>query len=373
MKNNDRFPKLTHFATDELFRREREQTAMFQHALGPSFALQEQLNALKGPIARFAEMQNSKLFRDIERAGKMHADHFKFINQLVTPQWHSAVRDAATRLSLYDGGVTEQLRSLSTRFDADILATSKMLHGRDGLIASAIAAANWQDQWKSLADRISPSLAAFRIIAEQTLTLELVTLRASEQFDGNVAQYLAEQAVEAHKLAAELAVSDTPKESARIFIDFVGAFAAIFDHFKGNTIEELRRLGLINLLLIAMTVMSLPQLQPDAKMSSEEKQHYAKLQSEIASLKGKIQEFVETESLLSEAFISSLPRGKLNRPSNIRQAPERDAPRIMIAEPETAIAIIRSQGRWKEIVFRDPLTDQLSQGWVYGASVTKYD
>lgn len=373
MKKNDPFAKITHSAADEFFRREREQAAMIKRALGPSFALQEQVKALESPFAKFAEMQNSGIFREIERARKLHADQFKSINQLMTPHWQSAVRDAATTLSLYDGGVSEQLRSLSTRFDSGILATSKMLQEQNSIIASAIGAARWQDQWKALAEQISPNLSAFRIIAERALTLELATLRASEQHFETAAQYLAEHAIEAQRLAEALVATDTPEESAQLFIAFVGALAAIFDHFKGNTFEELRKLGLVGLCLIAMTIMSLPQLQPDPEMSAEERQQYSELHSELQSLKGIMQEFVDTESSLNEAFISSLPRGELMRRSNIRRAPHRNAPKIIVAEPATLIAIIRSEGRWKEIVFRDPLTEQLSKGWVYGTSVSVFD
>ena len=64
-------------------------------------------------------------------------------------------------------------------------------------------------------------------------------------------------------------------------------------------------------------------------------------------------------------YVASLPRGELARKANIRSGPSGSAARIMVADAGTPIAVVKSEKRWRLVVYRDPLTEQLAQGWVY--------
>lgn len=61
----------------------------------------------------------------------------------------------------------------------------------------------------------------------------------------------------------------------------------------------------------------------------------------------------EADAKASKAFLDTLPRAEIVRDAALRRKPER------------AVSNEKAQGRWRLIVFRDPLLTELSRAWVY--------
>ncbi|PHR21609.1 MAG: hypothetical protein COA41_00410 [Sphingopyxis sp.] len=371
MKNKNPFGLSSTNGIEDFYRREREQALMLKRALGPASVLQEQMDARKSPLKQFAELQNSGVLSAVEQARKLHADQFQSINQLMAPNQFSAIRETALALSKQNDSLTNQLKLLAQSFDTGILATAKAMQEQKGVLSAAMAATQWQSQWKILAEQFSPNVSAIRTIAERAMFLDVAMLRATanNHIQTVSTQWVAEQAIEAQNIVEALAQAETADESARLFIAFVSIISAIFSHFKENTVEELRSAGLVSVLVFALAIMALPQLQPEASMSEDERAAYSELQSSVDALHDDLGKILEAENALDESFISDLPRGEILRRASIRHKPERTGQRLAILDGGVPIAIVEKEGRWFRIVYRDPLANQLTQGWVYGTLV----
>lgn len=366
MTSDDPFGRRPHSVVEEFYRREKQRSDLIKQALGPTYALQQQMNALKPHLGLMSEMQNAGILGAVDQARKLHAEEFRSLNLLMSSQRLSGVTQAAMALSQHNDGLLSNIRNLSRSFDTGILATAKALQGNNSVLAAAMAASKWQDQWKSLAEQLSPGLLALRATAERAMILDMATLRATaEHLHGSAAYIAAQQVIEAQELAEALTHAETPDESAKLFVAFVAAIAGIFKALGDNTVDELRRQGLLGLLVITMTIMALPQLQPDPGMTAEEQQAYSELQEKVDDLQDSLRELIEAEGELSGEYVASLPRGELARKANIRSGPSGSAARIMVADAGTLIAVVKSEKRWRLVVYRDPLTEQLAQGWVY--------
>jgi len=374
MSNQNPLGKSAASAILELMRRERERTDLMKRALGPASDLQKQLEALKNPLARYAEMQKSSVFGQVQEAMRLYPDTFKNLRYIANPHWASALQETALAISRQGDDIRKKLGLLSISLDSSILRTAQALHSQNAILATALAANKWQDQFKALSEQLTPSLMAFRATAERMAMLDMQTLRATaEQWQSSAAQTAAQQAIEAQYLIEAFAHTDSPEEGAKIFAAVVALIATMVAHFKGNTVEELRKAGLIQILsILSMIIAFMPGDTPQG-LTPDQQRSFAEMRSEIESLQGQIHELRETENTLNEAYVSDLPRAELARKSNIRRAPSKEAPKVLIADPGTLVAVVRSAGRWKLVVFRDPLTDQLSQGWVYNQSVTMLD
>ncbi|MFD1960456.1 SH3 domain-containing protein [Novosphingobium panipatense] len=49
----------------------------------------------------------------------------------------------------------------------------------------------------------------------------------------------------------------------------------------------------------------------------------------------------------------------------MRREPQGKAQILMRGDAGTLLAVKDSRGKWRLVVYRDPLTDQLSEGWVF--------
>lgn len=371
MKSKDPFDLSATKRIEDFYLLERKQALMLKRALGPASVLQEQMDAMKSPLKQLAELQNSGVLSAAEQARKLHADQFQSINKIMSTNQFSSIRDTALALSKQDDSLTNQLKMLSRSLDTGILATAKAMQEQKGVLTAAMAATQWHSQWKILAEQFSPNISAIRTIAERAMFLDVATLRATANNHIQTAstQWVAEQAIEAQTIAEALAQAETADDSARLFIAFVSVLSAIFSRLKDNTAEELRNMGLVSIFTIALAIMALPQLQSDSAMSEDERFAYAELQSSMNALQEDLGKILEADVALDQSYVADLPRAEILRKASIRYKPERSGQRLAVLNAGDPIAIIKREGRWYQIIYRDPLANQLTQGWVYGTLV----
>jgi hypothetical protein len=109
-------------------------------------------------------------------------------------------------------------------------------------------------------------------------------------------------------------------------------------------------------------------LQPN--QSAQQHATFAELNHKYEDLKEQTQRLREAEARAEEAYVANLPRAELARDATLRRKPERAGEIVLKAPKGMVLAIEKSEGRWRRVVFRDPLSDQLSRAWVYATAVT---
>ncbi len=77
----------------------------------------------------------------------------------------------------------------------------------------------------------------------------------------------------------------------------------------------------------------------------------------------------EASALTEIARINELPRAYVRDVANVRVAPEQKAERLARLRQDTMVAIEAKKGRWLRIIYADPLTEELAEGWVWGGSI----
>ena len=68
-------------------------------------------------------------------------------------------------------------------------------------------------------------------------------------------------------------------------------------------------------------------------------------------------------------YVSNLPGGMVARRAYVRKRPDGSAKRIVTLHEGAPVAVVESQGRWRKVIYRDLLTDELRDGWVWGGSI----
>lgn len=370
MKNDDILGRRTVSPVDKFLEEERRRADLISRALGATSNLQKQFDALSRPLQQIASLQSSGAFGSIERLLESQRKQSKSLEQLMTPQWASAVQKSAIEMSRYNDVVNERLLSLGKSLDTGILNTAAILRTQDSALVAAMAATKWNEQFKTLAERLSPSLAVLASTIDSMAVLDAMVLRASadRQSDG-IVHAAVQKTVEAQQIIEALAKVDNPEEGILLLSSFFDLVSSLFNRFGENTIEELRKLGLFGLLAIVAAILTIFPREPTLGMTAEQRQAFTDVREQLDALQDDLRSIDEAEIALSESFVAKLPRGEITKRSNIRVSPTKAAARILVAQEGMVVGVIRTHGRWRLIAFRDPLTDQLSQGWIYGNSV----
>jgi len=88
------------------------------------------------------------------------------------------------------------------------------------------------------------------------------------------------------------------------------------------------------------------------------------------------QQMLEIEAAIAEASvlaeltrINTLPRAYVRNAVNIRKASYQKAERIARLGQNSILAIEEKKGRWLRVIYADPLTQELAEGWVWRGSV----
>ena len=72
-------------------------------------------------------------------------------------------------------------------------------------------------------------------------------------------------------------------------------------------------------------------------------------------------------------YISDLPRGQIISVGNVREHPDGSSKRIAVLEHGSPVAVSERRKRWLRVIFRDPLTDALAEGWLWAGSAQMLD
>lgn len=143
----------------------------------------------------------------------------------------------------------------------------------------------------------------------------------------------------------------------------------IFSTFGDNTLKELRNVGAIALIGFIMTVYGIYKEVVPADLTPAEQKVHAEMKVQVETLQEKIDKIIAANQKADEAYVANLPRAELKRDAPIRREPQGKAQILMRGDAGTLLAVKDSRGKWRLVVYRDPLTDQLSEGWVFAPAV----
>ena len=130
-------------------------------------------------------------------------------------------------------------------------------------------------------------------------------------------------------------------------------------------------MGLVGFISFVTGVLSLYSLIPQQPTQSpQDKAAFAQLNEKVDQLQEEARHYYEVTAEGEQRYVANLPRAELTRDATFRRRPRRDGEVVLKAAKGMEVAIARAQGRWRLVVFRDPLSNQLAQAWVYATAVT---
>lgn len=348
-------------AADRFMREERQRVELYRHALGGSTITDAVNHATKAKeLMRGVDFDAP--YRGILDTLERERSSKKAFESVATNAWALSVSETARKIAGQNRGLVEQQRHLGT----SLLDTVRAFDANKSLVASAIAAASAGEAYRRMVVEALPRFATFSAIAERMLAIDTMTLRASEGVRETMTAFAARTVIEMERVAEAIAAAVTDEESARLQGSLFDLVISFFEGLGPNTVPELQRMGLVGFISFILTLLGAYALIPQEQtMGSQEKAAFAELNRKFDRSQAEQRQYHEAAAQSEEAFLVGLPRAYLTQDATFRSEPAGNAAIVLKAPKGTELAIEQKRGRWRRIVFRDPLSHQLARAWVY--------
>ena len=356
-------------AIEQFLRQQREREDMINRIVGPSLAVSRAMKALESPIAKYALARETDTFTKLLRATDFHTKLFQELRLAAKPSWMRALQSTAIGIDRDRPGLMQIERLAASNLNQGIFKTAKLLEANQSALSGIMAATRWQTRFQDLLKQTQPSLGIMRTAIEQARMLDAVTLRASQDVVRSASAVATEQMLEVNHLVDALADAGSPDETATLFVALLTVLGRFFDTFGENTLDELRKMGAIGFLSFVVVLLTLMQMEFPKPVQTQPPPAW---QQQLSTLRDQFDAAHHAAAKTDADYLSSLPRAALHRAAQIRREPNGKSTIIMRAPPETELAIKRIEGRWLLVVYRDPLSDQLAEGWVFRPAVTEF-
>jgi hypothetical protein len=362
MSKNPPFGMYPNLAILELARRERERLELFKSVLTPSNGVWEQLRLLEGPLKNIIAPQDPS----VALAAKLLVNQY---TNLISPHWARAIQNSALEISRQNQ-LPKTNDLFHTQVGVALAQAAKALHDQRPALTAILQNAKLQEQFKEISSHLWPSLERMRLVSNQMAMFEGLKLRLSEESEQSIVSLIAQDTIDAQQILGEIEEIKNEAEVAQLIAAFISIITSMFAKFRDNTVDNLKSVGLASILGCFFVIHGfLQDIEPN-ELPPEQQSQFREMLAKVDAVQSQLKSFQQAEDAREEAYLSTLPKAELAKKSNIRANPRKDAPRILVTQPGTMAGVIRTEGRWKLIVVRDPLTDQLLQGWVFGTSVT---
>ncbi|SDA36034.1 hypothetical protein [Sphingomonas sp. NFR15] len=371
---------------NDLYKRQREMADLLKLARGPGYELQQRMKALEGPLAAYRDLEKTGVLAQIaslQRSGvlsnalassTLHSASIAALQARSSPTWMLAIQSTARGIAQKDLGLLNTQQLLAASAGADVLKLVKTFDANRSIIEKVTAASKWSEQFRLLSDRFAPSLAGLKLAAERARLLDMQILRASAEVAAkSTVAIVAEQVLEAHGLIEAMGQADSHTQSLTLFAQFLSLVETIFSGFQGNTVKELKGVGAFRLIELLLMAFAIWHMVVPAEMSPVEKAAFEEVTNKIETVEEKLGKIVATDEAADTSYVDGLPRAQLKRDAAIRREPQGKAPVLMHGVKGTQLAIKDARGKWRLVVYRDLLTNQLSEGWVYAPAVQMLD
>lgn len=352
----------------ERFIREERERIKFYESMVDGGAVAEAIKQATTHQKLLRDLNVDRPFRTVLDTLKRERASQEAFKSMASTAWAQSVAETARSITVQNADLIEQQRRLSS----SVLDTVRAFDLNRGAVASAIAAVKAHRDFRNMIAGTLPELSTYSVIAEQMRRLDMMTLRASEGAFQSATALAAEMILETQRIAEAIAATSTEEDSAALLGELFEKVLVYLLSLGPKTMNEISSMGLIGwsgwFFGLAGFVLGIMALQPN--QSAQQHAVFAELNHKYEDLREQTQRLREAEARAEEAYVANLPRAELARDATFRRRPERAGEIILKAPKGMVLAIEKREGRWHRVVFRDPLSDQLSRAWVYATAVT---
>lgn len=354
-------------AAERFIREERKRAELYRSMIGGG-AVAEAIKQASTHIKLQRDLDRDRLPRTVRDALKYDRANRETLKLVASSAWAQSVAETARDISWQNADLIEQQRLLSS----SVLDTVRTFDLNRGAIQAAIAAAKADRDFRQMIAGSLSDFAIYGAIAEQMKRLDMTTLRASEGGVQSATALAAEMVLETQRIAEAIAAAPTEEDGAALIGELFEKILTFLASLGPKTISEISSMGLMQwsawLFGFAGLILAIVALQPN--QSAQQQAAITELSQKYEGLKEQMHRFGEAEARANEGYLVNLPRAELSRDATFRRKPERAGEVVLKGHRGMRVAIEKSVGRWRLVVFRDPLSEQLSRAWVYATAVT---
>lgn len=350
----------TESAVDRYLREERERRALLDNAFGGSTIAETMRQAIKQQdLVRSldAAAPYRGVIETLERERKLQEELRRSTSTALALSITETARSVAERHAYL---VAEQ-----RRLSNSLLDTVRAYDANRSVVETAMAAANASDIYRRVIADALPSMSMFGAIAERMLMVDTLTLRASEGEAQTATGLAAEMVIETQRLAEAIVEAPSEEESERLVGALIRAVVDFVKSLGPNTMRELKDMGLVGFGSIMLTLLSVPSLISPDDLNPAQQAAFSELNEKVDRMREEERAYHEAEMESAQRFLAGLPEAQLVRDATFRRTPGRDGKIVLRADEGMKVAVKAEEGRWRLVVFRDPLSSQLAQAWVY--------
>jgi len=161
-----------------------------------------------------------------------------------------------------------------------------------------------------------------------------------------------------------LAESDSTEEILKGLNSYLDAVA---DALKRLTGEGVSARAILGALLAVMTIISFYRSFLPADLSEEDRARLIQLERRGDAIERGVARIVAAVDDVEAAHLHDSLRMRLSRATRIRSAPARNAALLHALKEGETVALTGRSGRWRRIVYLDPVSGELAEGWLYGS------
>ncbi|MEN3749453.1 SH3 domain-containing protein [Sphingomonas sp. HF-S3] len=381
-----KFPFRPDSPYSDFLKLQREQADMVKNILGPTTEFQRRLAAVQRPLAHLRELEKTGILGTAARMSgtrigevmaaseALRLSKISALKDFASPNWMVALQGTARWIDRDPGGILKTQKAILVASVPEWTKLGSVFAANQSTISKLLGASRWAEQARTLSEQLSPSLEIIKIAADRARMIDGLTLRAAaDTVATSSAAIAAEQVLEAHRLIEAIGQSESPEQGAGLLIALVTLMAAIVQRFGENTMKEIGGIGALKLFEIFMVVLAFVQWMTPPDMSPAEMQAIVEIKAELQTIEDRIEELLQAQEAAHEASVADMPRAELKRMAPIRREPQGKAQVLMRGDEGMLLAVKENRGTWRLVVYRDPLTDQLSEGWVYAPAVRLLD
>ena len=353
-------------ATDRFLREERERGELYRKFVGGG-VVAEAIRQATSHQKLLRDLDYDRPLRTVLEGLKHDQATSEAMKMMASTAWAQSVTETARSISQQSTELLDQQRRLSS----SVLDTVRAFDINRGAVAMAIAAAKADRDFRQTVAGTLSELSTYGAIAEQMRRLDMMTLRASEEIAQSAMALAAEMVLETRRIAEAIAAAPSEEDGAALVGELFEKVLAYLVSLGPKTMNEIARMGLVGwtgwFFGLAGLVLGAMALQPN--QTPQQQATVSELTQKVEMLQADTRRYHEAETRADEAYVSNLPRAELSRAATFRRKPERTGEVVLRAPMGMVLAIEKREGRWRRVVFRDPLSDQLSRGWVYATAV----
>lgn len=292
-------------------------------------------------------------------------------NQGILPRqlsnaWSLSIAETARSVAEGRMAFVERQRKLSET----ALETARAIEQSHALLSISRVSSDLDAKFRGLVSGVLPELSTFSAIAERARKIDSLVLQASEISRGSVTELAAEMVIETHRIAEAIVDAPSDEGSSRLYEMLLSLVVSFMVRLGPNTVEELHKMGLSGFLgLILNTYTVVGMLPHDAKLAEPEQAAFDKLGTQIRQYHEEVVKHGDAKEEAEKAFLARYPRAMTTRVAYLRQTPNRAGDLILTLPEGQPVAVVERRGKWSRISYRDVLSAQLSQAWVYNTAL----